>query len=107
MYHDPVQEHFARAFASLKKLRKIITISSITFYCISEIIHPKRIISKSIENITYCYFPVDLYMDKVFKNGPSKIFGRQALTNLKEYGRLKHYLIHIIQNYLILVRVAQ
>ena len=25
--------------------------------------------------------------DKVFKNGPSKICGRQPLKNLKEYGR--------------------
>ena len=27
--------------------------------------------------------------DKVFKNGPSKIFGRQPLKNLKGYGLLK------------------
>ena len=28
-------------------------------------------------------------MDKVFKSGPSKIFGRQSLKNLKGYGLLK------------------
>ena len=27
--------------------------------------------------------------DKVFKNGPSKIYGRQPLKNLKGYGLLK------------------
>ena len=27
--------------------------------------------------------------DKVFKNGPSKIFGRQPLKNLEGYGLLK------------------
>ena len=28
--------------------------------------------------------------DRVFKNGPSKICGRQLLKNLKGYGLLKH-----------------
>ena len=28
--------------------------------------------------------------DKVFKNGPSKICGRQPLKNLKGYGLLEH-----------------
>ena len=32
------------------------------------------------------YFRVTLSLDKVFKNGPSKICGRQSLKNLKEYG---------------------
>ena len=31
--------------------------------------------------------------DKVFKNGPSKIFGRQPLKNLKEYGLLKQTIL--------------
>ena len=30
--------------------------------------------------------------DKVFKNGPSKICGRQPLKNLKGYGLLKPFL---------------
>ena len=28
--------------------------------------------------------------DKVFKNGPSKIFGRQPLKNIKGYGQSDH-----------------
>ena len=33
---------------------------------------------------------IDYYKwDKVFKNGPSKISGRQSLKNLKGYGLLK------------------
>ena len=31
----------------------------------------------------------DNILDKVLKNGPSKICGRQSLKNLKEYGLLK------------------
>ena len=31
--------------------------------------------------------PTTLIWDKVFKNGPSKICGRQPLKNLKEYGQ--------------------
>ena len=34
--------------------------------------------------------------DKVFKNGPSKICGRQPLRNLKWYGLLKGCLLQII-----------
>ena len=29
--------------------------------------------------------------DKVFKNGPSNIFGRHLLKNLKGYGLLKYF----------------
>ena len=32
---------------------------------------------------------VSLSWDKIFKNGPSKIFGRQPLQNMKVYGLLK------------------
>ena len=34
---------------------------------------------------------------KVFKNGPSKIFGRQSLKNLKSYVLLKGTLMQIFQ----------
>ena len=33
---------------------------------------------------------VNIISDKVFKNGPSKICGRQPLKNLKGYGLLSH-----------------
>ena len=46
--------------------------------------------------VTYCewyhfYSEIFLIWDKVFKNGPSKICGRQSLKNLKGYGLLKFF----------------
>ena len=43
-------------------------------------------------------FPVNI-CDKVFKNGPSKICGRQPLKNLKGYGLLKadHTLSNVLK----------
>ena len=40
----------------------------------------------------------DKVWDKVFKNGPSKICGKQPLKNLKEYGLLKAD--HTLSNFL-------
>ena len=37
--------------------------------------------------------------NKVFKSGPSKIYGRQPLKNLKGYGLLKHTILRIIPYY--------
>ena len=34
--------------------------------------------------------------DKIFKNGQSKICGRQPLNNLERYGLLKHTISHQI-----------
>ena len=34
----------------------------------------------------FCFYVVQNIGDKVFKNGPSKFFGRQPLKNLKGYG---------------------
>ena len=37
--------------------------------------------------------------DKVFKNGPSKICGRQPLKNLKGYGLLADHIIYNLQTF--------
>ena len=37
-----------------------------------------------------------LYMDKVFKNGPSKIYGRQPLKHLKRYGNFTWYILEYL-----------
>ena len=33
-----------------------------------------------------------MFWDKVFKNGPGKIYGRQPFKNFKGYGLIKHLL---------------
>ena len=37
-----------------------------------------------------------LYMDKVFKNGPSKICGRQPLKHLKRCGNFTWYILEYL-----------
>ena len=42
------------------------------------------------------FLKVSLIWDKVFKNGPSKVCGRQPLKNLKGYGLLKLTILGLI-----------
>ena len=48
-----------------------------------------------------CFFSKSTIWDKVIKNGPSEIYGRQPLKNLKGYGVLKKTIsLKIFKGYL-------
>ena len=50
---------------------------------------PKLLNYVFIRSVNYCHKELHFTWNKVFKNGPSNICGRQPLKTLKGYGMLK------------------
>ena len=55
-----------------------------------------RIFPSIIGRYEQVSFKADINLDKAFKNGPSKICGKQPLKILKRYGLLKQTISHQI-----------
>ena len=74
-------------FFTLKILGLITNFSLQRFSC--NFYHISQDLSKRSKKTQFFDFSWNCILDKVFKNGPSKICGRQPLKNLKKYDLLK------------------